>query len=238
MSCFTRRSTQLRLLLSVILLGAGANSAQALLIGAPTWNTPPSSAMGSITLNTLAATSLGNGFSVSGQIDVNITTATAAGILLEYEIDWPIDPAYPFNPSLFTTTIIDGYSLPPIGTVGNTFGFVDSYIVTLPNTMLVPSAAALPLSLVAGIDSPAWSPPIGINSGTFAFGGAPGMALRQHFFLDGNYMSGPGGIWTIDLPVITMVSQMPAVPEPNAIYLAICSLMGICGVCWRRSRHK
>lgn len=207
----------------LVVFGLSTSSAHALLIGAPTFTIPPTSTMGPIINNTLTVTSLGNGFSVAGQIWVNITTASASGILLEYEVDWPIDPAYPFNPSLFTTTMIDGFSAPPIGAVGNTAGFVDTAIVTLPSTIFAPSASVVPLMLIAGVDTPPWNPPIGANSGTFAFAGAPGMALRQRFQLDGIYQAGPGGTWVIDLPALSFVTatSMPIIPEPASGWLCL-----------------
>jgi len=188
--------------------------------------------MGPITNNTLVITPFANGFSVSGQIDVTLpsTTTGIAGILLAYEVDYPIDPAYPFNPSLFTTTVIDGFSSPPAGTVGNTQGFVHSGIVTLPSTYLLASISSINLSLVAGVDSPPWFPPIGANSATFPFTGAAGMVLRQRFELDGDYQNGPGGIWTIDLPVFTFI-----IPEPSSGALMVKA--GLTLTAFRRRRR-
>lgn len=209
-----------------------AGSAQAILTGVPTFVTPPNSQLGPITNNTLVITPFANGFSVSGQIDVTVpsTTTGITGLLLGYEVDYPIDPLYPFNPSLFTTTVIDGFSTPPAGTVGNTQGFVHSGIVTLPSTYLVASISSINLSLVAGVDSPPWFPPIGANSATFPFTGASGMVLRQRFEIDGDYQSGPGGIWTIDLPVFTFI-----IPEPSSGALMITA--GLTLTAFRRRRR-
>ncbi|MCE9552201.1 MAG: PEP-CTERM sorting domain-containing protein [Planctomycetes bacterium] len=149
-------------------------------------------------------------------------TTPLSGILLDYEVDYPIDPAYPFNPGLFTTTAIDGFSAPPVGLVGTTAGFVHSSIVTLPNTYLVPSISNIPLTLVAGVDNPPWIPAIVANSGVFPFTGATGMVLRQRLTLDGIYNSGPGGVWTIDLPVQTFEA-----PEPSTLALTALGLTGL-----------
>lgn len=222
----TVRSLLLSLVASLVVVGVLATPASALLIGAPTFTIAPNTALGTITLNTLTITPFPNGMQVAGQIQVTVpsTTTGIAGILLDYQVDYPIDPAYPFNPGLFTTTAIDGFSAPPPGVVGTTAGFVHSNIVTLPSTDLVPSISNIPLTLVAGVDNPPWLPAIVANSGVFPFTGATGMVLRQRLTLDGIYSSGPGGIWTIDLPVQTFVSE---VPEPSTLALTVLGLTGL-----------
>lgn len=222
--------------LSLVVSGLTAQPASAFLIGAPTFTTVPTSALGPITLNTLTVTPFPNGFSVAGQIQVTIPSTAAStpltGVLLSYEVDYPVDPTFPFNPTLFTTTAVDGFSTPPPGTVGNTAGFVHSVITALPNTPLVASISNVPLALVAGFDFPQWSPPIVGNSGIFPFAGAPNMVLRQTFMLDGSYLAGPGGIWTIDLPANTYVTL---VPEPAS---GLLFLTGFCTVAARRNRSR
>jgi hypothetical protein len=234
------RSMGFAFALSVMVMGIFVAPAPAFLTGVPTFTAGPSTSpsLGTIVGNTLTITSIPNGFQVTGQIQVSIApnpTAPLTGILLNYTVEQPIDPTYPFNPGLFTTTVIDGFSLPPPGSVGSTAGFVHSSIVTLPSTYLAPSISNIPLSLVAGVDNPAWTPAIVASSGAFPFTGAPNMVLRQEFTLDGIYNSGPGGIWTIDLPVQTFVSS---VPEPSTFALTALGLAGLGMVGWKARRCR
>jgi len=233
------RSMVFSFLSSLLAVGILVAPASAFLIGVPTFTVAPnvSPSLGTISSNTLTITSIPNGFQVSGQFVVSIApfpTAPLSGILLNYTVEQPIDPTYPFNPGLFTTTAIDGFSAPPgpPSIVGSTTGFVHSSIVTLPNTYLGPSVSNIPLALAAGVDSPPWTPAIVTTSGAFPFTGAANMVLRQEFTLDGIYTSGPGGLWTIDLPVQTFVTS--AVPEPSTFVLTALGLAGLGMAAWRR----
>ena len=73
-----------------------------------------------------------------------------------------------------------------------------------------------------------------INSGTFsgATPASPTYYLRQHFFLDGTYLSGPGGTWTVDVPLDSYITQ---VPEPGMISLL--SVVGLFAVTRRGVRR-
>lgn len=211
------------------IMGCLTSSVSAFLIGSPTFSTAPNSQIGPITGNTLTITPLPNGMSVAGQIQITVPAGNSAGILLNYVVDYPIDPTYTFNPAMFTLTSIDGFSLPPPG-AGNSGGNVKSVIVTLPSTELAPSVSSVPLTLINGFDNPPWTPAITATSGTFPFAGAPNMVLRQSFFIDANY-SGPGGTWILDFPVITLALSMP---EPS-----MAALFGVGGlVCWRSYRKR
>lgn len=232
----TARCANLLLMMSlswIVLMGSSVRPAAAFLTGVPTFVTPPTSQLGPIVFNSLTITPLTNGFSVTGQVHVNVpaTSTPIGGLLLAYEVDYPVDPTYPFNPALFTSTIVSGFSQPPIGLAGNTAGVVDSVILTLPSTPLAPSLSNVPLFLVNGIDSPPWTPPLVGNSSVFGFAGAPNMVLRQRFTLDGIYNTGPGGLWIIDLPADTIYT---VVPEPSTALLV---LGGMAMIFVRRQRR-
>lgn len=219
---------------TLVLLLAVSHARAALLIGVPTYNQPVTSQLGPIGLNTLTITPLPNGFSVSGQVGIVVPAGSVAGTLAAWVIDYPIDPSYAFNPSLSITTSLLGFSAPPLGVVGSTSGIVESAIVTLPGTVLGPSISLVPMSLVAGVDSPAWgpSPLVGVST-TFPFIGAASMVLRQRFQLDGIYSAGPGGMWIIDVPVTTIVN---GVPEPSTALLATFGFAGFAAWRYRRKR--
>ena len=222
------------LICTLFLLLPVVQARAALLIGTPTFSSPVSTQLGTIAFNTLVVTPLGNGFVVTGQVGINVPAVPTSGTLVSWTIDWPIDPTYPFNPALTTNTSLLGFSQPPLGAVGNTSGIVETSIVTLPSTVYPGSTATVPMSLAAGIDSPAWGPfPLTGSSGPCGFAGAPGMVLRQRFDLDGIYLSGPGGLWIIDVPVTSLVD----VPEPSTTILAGIGFAGFAGWGYRRKRR-
>ncbi len=219
-----------------IVLACSVQLSAQLVTGAPTFTTPPTSTIGTVTSNTLVITPNPNGFVVSGQVGITMppTTSTIAGILAAWEIDYPVDPLYGFNPALFTTTTLDGFVLPPVGVFGNTGGAVTSSIVTLPGTTWPGSSSVVQMGLINGIDNPAWTPAITVSSPPFAFTSAAGMVVRQRFTLDGVYNSGPGGVWLIDVPVTTVVT---AIPEPST-YAMMVILVGVTGIVVYRRRRQ
>ncbi len=219
-----------------IVLACSVPLSAQLVTGTPTFTMPPTSQIGTVTSNTLVITPNPNGFVVSGQVGITMppTTSPLAGILAAWEIDYPVDPAYGFNPALVTTTTLDGFVLPPVGSFGNTGGAVASYILTLPGTSWPGSASVVQMGLVNGMDIPAWTPAISVSSTPFAFTSAPGMVVRQRFVLDGIYNSGPGGVWLIDVPVTTVVT---AVPEPST-YALLITLAGVAGFAIYRRRRQ
>lgn len=222
-----------KMILCVLLLVLpGIHAEAALLTGSPTFSQPVSTQLGTIAFNTLTVTPILNGFVVSGQVGINVPAGTSSGTLASWAVDWPIDPTYPFNPALSTTTTLTGFSAPPIGVVGNTSGSVTSSIVTLPSTIFPGSQSQVPMQLVAGVDSPAWAS-LTNTSPTFGFAGAPGMVLRQRFDLDGIYAAGPGGLWVVDVPITTFVNN---VPEPSSMIMASIGLVGLATWSYRRKR--
>lgn len=197
-----------------------ANVAQGQFAGASFWNQTPSSTMGAVT-NNLVVTDTANGFVISGQAIVNVAPGPNAGTLLTWTRDRPLD--FPYGPNnLTTTTVLDGFSLPPIGTVGNTQGLVESIFTDYLGTTT--SLSMVPMSLVNGVDTPLWIN-LSSTSAVFSHTATAGQFMRQTFTLDGNYMAGAGGSWVIDVPV---TSKINVVPEPSSgTLLAIASTIFI-----------
>ena len=203
-------------LLAAILFSATCEGG--LFLGSAGFTSGPTSQLGTVT-NSLVLTNTANGFIVSGQVIINIGVAppTNSGVLVDWVVDRPLDPTYagPFN--LMTTTVLTGYSAPPAGTFQNTSGTVTSEFTNVGAA----SQSQLPMSLVNGIDSPSWTS-LTNSSSTFFYSPSTGN-LRQHFILDGVYLGGPGGTWTIDVPLRTFVTAN--VPEPSGMVLG---LVGAC----------
>jgi hypothetical protein len=211
--------------IAIITAGIGTSLAEAALFTGPaTFSTAPWSQMGSVT-NSLVINNTANGFVVSGQAIIAVTPGSS-GILVEWIVDRPLDPLYagPFN--LQTTTILDGFSAPPVGTFSSTAGVARTEFTSHPGSL-----SNIPLSLVNGLDIPPWTPQITVTSPTFVYTPGPGLVLRQHFFVDGVYISGPGGNWVIDVPLWSSFAPDPAtIPEPSSVVLvagaALCCAAG------------
>lgn len=123
---------------------------------------------------------------------------------------------------MFTTTILDGFSAPPPGAFQQTGGSVQSYDTNFQG----PSTSFIPMTLIKSIA--VWSN-ITVNSSSFAYTSGGTNFLRQRFDLDGVQLSGPGGTWTIDVPVTTIVTL---VPEPSSIALGGMAAAALAGVVW------
>lgn len=194
------------------------------------WNTLPTSTMGVVN-STLVLTDNANGFVVSGQVTINLT-GSSSGLLAHWVVDRPLDPTYNAN-NIFTTTVLDGYSLPAPGGALNSDGVVQSMFTDYLGTPV--SLSSIPMTLVNGVDSPAWIN-LTATSALFNHTGQPGQFLRQWFYLDGVYTGG-GGNWVIDVPVYTYI-----VPEPStgALFAAAIGCLG--GWClrkrWRPTRRS
>jgi hypothetical protein len=196
--------------------------------GPAVFSTPPFSQLGPVT-NNLVITNTANGFTVTGDATVQCPVAPpqAAGILVEWVIDRPLSPSFSFS-NWTTTTNLDGFSAPPPGSAGNTSGLVRTEF-TEPG-MQNPSQSQIPMSLSNGFAT--WTL-LSNTSGTFsgATPAAPQYFLRQHFFLDGIYDSGPGGPWVVDVPVDSFITE---VPEPAAGSVA--SMLALFVMARRRNR--
>lgn len=203
------------LTIAACILCLGTSWAQAALFSGPAaFTTAPWSQMGPVT-NNLVLTNTPTGFVVSGQAIINVGSPSN-GILVEWIVERPLDPSYagPFN--LQTTTILDGFSAPPAGTFGPTSGIAKSEFTSHPTSL-----SSISVGLVNGLDSPLWTPPLTATSPVFLYTPAVGLVLRQHFFVDGVVLSGPGGNWVIDVPLKSQVTSSPsAVPEPSSCLLA------------------
>ncbi len=205
---------QLRVLHLLLLTAATTllGTAQAQFSGPAAFITGPSSAMGTGT-NALVLTSTATGFTATGTYTVNIT-GPAAGTLAGWNIDRPISSGVS-NPTFQTTTVLDGFSLPP-GPAITTAGVVTTYVTdtAVPGTLVAGSQSVIQISLVNGAAT--WlslsntSPTFGLFTGA-----STTYVLRQSFFLDGN-INGPTGNWVVDVPVD---SFLVAVPEPASALL-------------------
>lgn len=124
-----------------------ATSQAALFSGPAAFTTTPWSQMGSVT-NNLVITNTPTGFVVTGQAIINVGSSST-GLLVEWIVERPLDPTYacPFN--LQTTTILDGFSAPPIGTFNPTSGVARSEFISHPA-----SFSNIPVYLVNGLDIP------------------------------------------------------------------------------------
>ncbi len=211
----------------VVGLGAVTSVAQgALFTGGAVFTTAPNSQLGAVT-NNLVITNTALGFVVTGTVLINVPAAPTGGILVQWLVERPLDPTYtgPFN--LTTITSLDGFSLPPPGGFQNTAGQVTSRFTAHPG-----SDSSIAMQLVNGIDTPAWNPTITVTSPVFTYTPGAGLTLQQYFVLDGIYTGGPGGTWTIDVPVTTSVG----VPEPSAAVLVAGGAVTLAA--WRRRRGR
>lgn len=197
---------------SILCLGTSWSQA-ALFSGPAAFTTTPWSQMGTVT-NNLVITNTPTGFVVSGQAIINVGSSSN-GLLVEWIVDRPLDPSYggPFN--LQTTTILSGFSAPPAGTFSPTSGIAKSEFTSHPT-----SVSAIPVGMVNGIDSPLWSS-LTATSPVFVYTPAAGLVLRQHFWVDGVVLSGPGGNWIIDVPLESEATSVQnVIPEPSSCLLA------------------
>lgn len=176
----------------------------------------PTSTMGTVT-NNLVLTVIPNGFTVSGQVLVNIPAGASSGVLAQWSVIRRIDPAFSGS-GLQTNTLLTGFSSPPIGTFATTTGtVVTDWRFTAGGGFVGNSQSSVPMTLVNGVDSPAWTSLSNTSPGggfTWTAGFFPGAVMQQDFTLFGNYTGGPGGTWVIDVPVTSVT-----IPEPGALAL-------------------
>ena len=217
----------IRSLMSALALLAVAGSAQAALFsGGAAFVGSPTSQVGTIT-NNLVLTNTPNGFVVSGQILLSVAPGSAAGTLIEWTVERPLDPSYGFGLET-TTTVLTGFSTPPPGIAGNTSGAVSSYFTNFPG----PSLSQIPMTLIGGVDTPAWTS-LSNTTPSFPYVSGGTNYLRQTFQLDGIYAAGPGGTWVIDVPV---TSAVHTVPEVGSILMSVVGLSAGGLLVWRRRR--
>ena len=193
-------------------------SAQAsFFIGNAFFSQPPTSEIGSIASSNLIINNAGFSFTVSGVVEVQIPSGLNGGILLEWTVDRELHPTYGSS-NIITTTSLTGFSDPPeFGTFGDTSGVTFSALDQYP----VVSESTIPLTLTSGVAT--WNG-ITIQSTPFFYTSAFGFHyLRQKFYLEGSQLSGPGGLWTIDLP---LTSEVTIVPEPSGFLLLLLGVLG------------
>ena len=218
------RMNHYALALMVVALSVGAAQAQFSVSNVqPIFTTLPTSAIGTVlNPNALIVTPLTNGFVASGTLQISVPAGPVSGILAQWTIERRVDPTYS-GVGIQTSTILTGFSTPPVGTFGITSGTVTSTWQHVPSYTLVGgSTSTVPMTLVNGIDSPAWNS-LTANSSPFVWtAGFSTAVLQQQFTLFGNYTSGPGGVWLVDVPVTSIV-----VPEVPSLLLGSLALGGM-----------
>lgn len=189
----------------------------------------PTSGMGTVT-NNLTLTPLPNGFVVSGQVIVNIPAGASSGILAQWSVIRRIDPAFSGS-GLQTNTVLTGFSLPPAGTFGTTSGVVTTdWRFNAGGGFVGGSQSSVPMTLVNGVDVPAWTGLSATSPGggfTWTAGFFPGAVMQQDFTIFGNYTGGAGGNWVIDVPVTSVT-----IPAPGAA-----AVLGLGGLMAARRRR-
>ena len=184
----------------------------------PAFYVQPTSGMGTITSNTLTLTPTVNGFTVGGQLQITIPAGPVSGVLAQWTVIRRIDPGYSAG-GITTSTTLTGFSTPPAGTFGTTSGSVvtDWRFSAGSPTFVGGSQSTVPMTLVNGVDSPSWSSLNATSSPfTWTAGFFPAAVLQQQFTLNGNYTSGAGGVWVVDVPVTSVV-----LPEPSSLMVII-----------------
>lgn len=216
------------ILVAVWCLSLAVPCQAALFSGPSAFSQAPFTQLGPLT-NNLVLTDNANGFIVTGQVIIAVppTSTPIAGTLVSWEVDRPLDATFGTS-NLFTTTVLDGFSQPPVGLVGTTSGFVASSFTNYP----VQSLSQIPISLPNGAAT--WNNII-VNSSVFTYTSGGVNFLHQRFDVDGVYLAGPGGNWIVDVPVSTFAFEAIAVPEPSTI--ALLSL-GIVGVAIKARRRR
>lgn len=197
-----------RLLFALAVMLIGGTAQAQLFSGGAFFSTLPSTQLGPMT-HTLTITNTAGGFFVAGVATINVPPTGAAGTLLSYIVDRPLNPAYGTN-TLTTTTVLDGFSQPPVGAVGNTSGYVNSEFTNFPGA----SQSIIPITLPGGTAT--WVL-LSNTSAPFVYTSGGTNYLRQRFDLDGVYQGGPGGAWLVDIPAWTTAN---AIPEPATAALA------------------
>lgn len=180
-------------------------------LGPAFFSVAPWSQVGAVVTNNLTITNLPNGFDVSGDIWIQVHAGTWSGLLIQWYVDRPLDPAWaPTAVPMFTTTHLDGYSQPPaFGTYSNTTGIAETFFTNYQGV----SNSQIPLSLTAG--SATWSN-ITVTGPTFLYTSGGTHYLRQRFELDAGQLAGPGGLWRIDVPLTSTMT-----PEPSSVALLV-----------------
>jgi hypothetical protein len=214
-----------RWLLSVLSIVLLATPCQAALFSGPSFfSSAPFSQIGPVTNNLVLTDSL-TGFVVSGQLLVNTPPGNVGGVLAQWTVDRPLDPTFGSGPAM-TTTVLDGFVLPPVGAFQPTTGNVQSFFTNFQ----LPSTSLIPITLTNGAAT--WNN-IVVNSTSFPYSSGGTNYLRQQFFVDGVQLAGPGGTWTIDVPITTEITLLFA-PEPGSGLLLLAGL----GCLALRSRRK
>jgi hypothetical protein len=167
----------------------------------------PTSQLGSV-INNLVITDTTTGFTVTGQVLVNVPPGSHSGTLVSWTVERKMNQGHNAV-NEFTNTQLDGFSQPPPGIFGNTSGVVESEF-----TNVTGSAATINPTLTAG--AAVWTN-LTASNGPHSFLVGSSDYLRQTFFVDGTQINGPGGQWIIDVPVMSFVTT--AVPEPASVGL-------------------
>jgi hypothetical protein len=210
--------------LFVLVASAGTSLASNnFFIGNAFFSQPPASQLGPIVFNNIVINNGPGSYTVSGQLHVQVPAGAVTGTLIEWTVDRLLDPAFSLSGNYTTVMTLSGFTQPPGGgTYGPTSGYTSTSLTSFP----VVSQSIIPLTLTNG--AAIW-PQQTVNSSVFFYTAASGAHyLRQSWVLDGTKISGPGGLWIIDLPL-----ESGIVPEPATAW-SLATAIGIVAIRRRR----
>lgn len=209
-----------RIMLALFVLAASAGTSLAsntFFTGNAFFSQPPTSQLGPIVFNNIVINNGPGSYTVSGQLHVQVPAGAVTGTLIEWTVDRPLDPNFLPNGNYSTVMTLSGYAQPPGGgTFGPTSGYTRTSITSYP----VVSQAVIPFTLTNG--AAIW-PQQTVNSGIFYYVAGGTNYLRQTWLLDGTKLSGPAGLWIIDLPLESGI----VFPEPGSAALLLVGAIGL-----------
>jgi hypothetical protein len=210
--------------LFVLVASAGTSLASNnFFIGNAFFSQPPASQLGPIVFNNIVINNGPGSYTVSGQLHVQVPAGFVTGTLIEWTVDRLLDPAFSLSGNYTTVMTLSGFAQPP---GGGTYGPTSGYTTTSLTSFPVVSQSIIPLTLTNG--AAIW-PQQTVNSSVFFYTAASGAHyLRQSWVLDGTKLSGPGGLWIIDLPL-----ESGIVPEPATAW-SLVTAIGIVAIRRRR----
>ena len=214
---------------AVALCATAACAVQAQNWGGPaTFTVGPLSQVG-VPTNALVITSQPNGFVASNTVTVATAPAPVGGLLAVWQLDRPFSLSA--NTTFFTTSFLDGFVAPPVGTFGPTGGTLRTYVIDTANNNNIFGGTTSQILITLSNGGTTWVN-LTNNSPSFTLPAYPSYAVRQVFDLDGVYQSGGGGNWVVDVPAGSFLTPVPELP--TAALLAV----GVLALAWRRAAAR
>lgn len=208
---------------SVLVCSIGANSVSAQLFSGPSSFTmaPATGAPNSQFLNNLTLTDLANGFSVSGQVQIDVTAGQHSGTLLSWEVERPLNPLFTPPMTMVNTSSLTGYIIAP-ASAGSDYGQITTeYTAT-------PSMAIGTFSYSGGVQTQ-----LNVSqTATFPYTAGGVNFLRQAYFVNYNF-NVPAGTYVLDFPADSLSDPLP---EPTTCVTAAILTGGLLNRPRRRRR--